>query len=301
MRPRNGLDLWEQLATASALCTVRAQSPRRRNAHLEVAYDTHIGLFKSRLGQTNQDALFFHVEGDLALLVVADGISVSTAGSGDLASALLVQSLVESWEEQRDRLARADDISVERFLIEALAKANQAVCQAAVQFAGGDLERHIPMGTTAVVAVCRGAHMHIAQLGDSRAYLVSAAGPAQLTADQNLFDEWLLSWQVGQPIEMHADGHALTGYVGHFDEEGRARPVPPSIFQLTLLPDETLLLCSDGFTDYAASSAAELAGIIEGALKTDDLGRACRLLTDEANAGGGGDNISVLLARCVRG
>lgn len=301
MRPRNGLDLWEQLAQARAICEVRDQAPRRRNARLEVAHDTHIGLFKSRLGQINQDAIFFHVDEDMALLIVADGISVSTAGSGNLASALLVQSLVESWEEQHDRLVGADDIAIERWLIEALARANQTVCKAALQLAGGDLQRHVPMGTTAVVVVCRGAHLHIAQLGDSRAYLVSAAGAAQLTADQNLLDEWLRSWQEGAPIEMHADGHALTGYVGHFDEEGRARPVPPSIFQLTLLPDETLLLCSDGLTDYAASSAADLASIIERAAKTDELGRACRSLTDEANAGGGGDNISVILARCVKG
>ena len=43
------------------------------------------------MGQTNQDAVFWQTEGAMSLLIVADGISVSTAGSGNLASAILVQ------------------------------------------------------------------------------------------------------------------------------------------------------------------------------------------------------------------
>ena len=67
--------------------------------------------------------------------------------------------------------------------------------------AGGDLTRHIPMGTTAVVAIVRGDRVHIVSLGDSRAYLVGATGAALLTADQNLRGEWLRSWQNNQPFD----------------------------------------------------------------------------------------------------
>jgi len=300
-RPKNGLDLWEQLACAAALAQVRLHAPRRTTAKLDVGHDSHIGLLKSRLGQINQDAVFFHVEDNVAMLIVADGISVSTAGSGNLASAILVQAVVSKWEQEHEDLVTADDTAVREFLVSALAEGNTAVCEAALQLAGGDLSRHIPMGTTVLVAVCRGAEIVLAQLGDSRAYLVSSAGAAQITSDQNLLDEWLTSWQDGHPIDLISDGHALVGYVGHFDERGRPDPVTPAIHDIRLLPGETLLLTTDGLTDYATDSPAELASMIEEAAAMPDLGSACRRLVDHANAGGGGDNITLILARCVRG
>lgn len=300
LRPADGLDLWMQLERAAALDRVRSSAPPRPRARMEVAHDTHIGLLKSRLGQVNQDAVFWYTEGPSGLLVVADGISISTAGSGDLASSILVRVMVALWEQNQDRLITASTDEVRSFLEHAFATANQAICNASLRMAGGDLGQHIPMGTTALVGLVQGATVHIATLGDSRVFLATSGGAALLTGDQNLRGEWLQGWQRGRPGELVGDGHALTGYSGHFNENLQAEPVTPVQRTVTLLPGETLLLCSDGFTDYAADTNAGIARLVEEAVMAPDLGEACRGLVAHANRRGGGDNITVLMARLTR-
>lgn len=301
LRPRNGLDLWEQLACAQASAQVRARAPLRARAGLEVGHDTHIGAVKARTGQTNQDALFWDRSGPLTLLVVADGISVSNVGSGDLASGLLVQVFADQWAEQRASLADAPADALGRFLVETLATANATICSHAIDLIGGAVGRHIPMGTTAVVALIRGDDVHLAALGDSRAYLVGAAGAALLTGDQNLRGEWFKGWQKGNTPELINEGYALVSYCGHFNDSGEQEPVPPAVRRTRLLPGEVLVLCSDGVPDYAAASPAECAILMEEAAQVPDVGAAARMLVQRANAGGGGDNITVVIARQHQG
>ena len=297
LRPADGLSLWAMLERAAANERVRTNAPRNRSPRLQIAHDTHIGLLKSRLGQVNQDAVFWYAEGAHGLIVVADGISISTAGSGDLASSILVRVVVALWEQHHERLRNASTEDLRGFVDSALAMANQAICNASVRMAGGDLGQHIPMGTTALLGLVQGSTVQLGALGDSRAYLVTSNGVALITGDQNLRGEWLGSWQRGRPVDLAGDGNALTGYCGHFNERVVAEAVPPAQRTVTLLPGETLLLCSDGFTDYSADTNAEVHELIEEAVAMDDLGEACRFLTASANARGGGDNITVLMVR----
>lgn len=296
-RPRNGLDWWEQLATAAAIAGVRADAPLRPQARWSIGHDTHIGHVKSRIGQTNQDAVFFHQDGELALLVVADGISVATAGSGDLASAILVQTLAARWSAAAPALRDGDDAALRAFLVDALAAANNEICAATLEIVEGELGGHAPMGTTVLAAVCRGDRVWLASLGDSRAWLVGAHGAASLTAEQNVRGEWLRAWQQGGSPELDHDGYALVGYCGHFDETGRPAAVPPLLRAFRVLPGEQLVLASDGLSDYAAKDPAVLAALIEDAVHAEDPTAAARRLVDAANRGGGGDNITVLVAR----
>ncbi|NOY24257.1 MAG: serine/threonine-protein phosphatase [Oligoflexia bacterium] len=293
-----GLALWLELERAHATAKLREAAPPRTNLALDLGHDTHIGAIKSRLGQTNQDALFFHQHGPLTLLLVADGISISTAGSGNLASALLVQAVAARWEAQADSLINAEDARIFEFQRRALEDGNTAVCQAAYSLADGDLDNCIPMGTTAVMATIRGGVAYLSSVGDSRIYLIGRDGCALLTSDGNLRGDWILAWQGGHPITMDQDGAALTSYVGHFDEAGQPAALPPAQRAVSLLPGEHLLLCTDGLTDFAAPDPGELCALIEDTLDSAiSVGQACRELVAAANAGGGGDNITVMLAR----
>lgn len=294
----NPLALWTELEIARATDRVRRSTGERNRARLDVGHDTHIGLLKSRLGQVNQDAVFWDCRDDLALLVLADGISVSTAGSGNLASAIAVQEFAKRWHWDFKRLRSAPEPELTRFLVDALAGANTAVCNGALRLAGGDLSRHIPMGTTVVAALFRRGRAWLASVGDSRIYLVGRSGASQLTGDQNVRGAWLKSWQQGKPMDLPSEGPALVGYCGHFDEEGRPEAIPPQLRGVDLLPGEVLALCTDGVTDYVADTASAVAERIAQAASIEDLDAACRYLTDLANAGGGGDNISSILARC---
>ena len=298
-RPSDGLDLWRQLERARATESIRLAAPTRTRLQARLGFDTHIGSHKARTNQTNQDAFWMQTEGHVTLVAVADGISVATAGSGDVASALFVQTCAQLWEGWCDRLQQpsTSEIEARGFLDQAFEAANRAICAAARRTVGGDLERHIPMGTTAVVALIIGDRLHLASLGDSRAWLVGPDGAALLTGDQNLRHEWLRSWQTRQPVDLLSEGSILTGYLGHFNEEGEPSLLPVAHRSLSMLPGDTLVLSSDGLPDYAAETPWEVAQLLESSLQADDLHQTARRLVDAANLGGGGDNVTVVLAR----
>ncbi len=301
LRPRNGLELAGRLALAHAAWSSRRSLPLSPRAVVCAGFDTHIGTLKSLVGQANQDAFLLLGEPDLAFFAVADGISTSTAGSGDLASSLAIRTLRLQWTAHQDTLRAASDDEVFRFLTNALDRANRVICEAASRLAQGDINRHVPMGTTIVVGLSFGDRVFLAALGDSRALLCGAHGIAPLTWDQNLNAMRLRHATLGNAAGWDEHGYALVGYLGHFDETG-APLLPPPIFRSTrLLPGEWLVLASDGLTDHAANEEAGVYGIIERVLarhgRRNDAHAAmsvARRLVLAANEGTGGDNVTVL-------
>lgn len=301
LRPADGVALLERLSVAEAVATLRAALGHIPGAHATAGFNTHIGIVKSVSSQTNQDAFLLVGEPAHALVAVCDGISQSTAGTGDLASSIVVRALRQHWQEHGAGLVDAPPARVHAWLDQALDRANTCVCETALLLCEGDLERHIPMGSTALLAVTVGNRVHLAALGDSRAYLVGRHGAATLAADQNVLALHLREHLAGEPVGWEDGDHALVGYCGHFDLDGRA--ALPTVFHRTvdLLPGEWLLLCTDGLSDYAAPGEAGVARLLSqvvaetrGATPSQTAMEICRKLVDAANRGGGGDNVTVI-------
>lgn len=301
LRPQDGAALLHKLAVAEAVAEVRAAASWSREAHVSVGFNSHIGTMKSLQAQTNQDAFLLVGEPGFALIAVADGISLSNAGTGDLASHLAVRSLRAHFADHAPELRAAASGRIHGFLGEALQRANRLICDQATRLAHGDPERDIPMGTTLLGALTVGNRIHLASLGDSRGYLVGPHGVAIVTADQNLQALRLRDALTGRDVVWDDPRFSLTGYLGHFTMDGKLELPPPFSRTFTLLPGEWLILATDGLTDYAAAEEAETLkvivecirdtrGLTPGALAMD----LARRLVDAANRGGGGDNITVL-------
>jgi serine/threonine protein phosphatase PrpC len=151
------------------------------------------------------------------------------------------------------------------------------------------LEPFLPgMGTTCTAAVVRGNELYLAHVGDSRAYLVRDGSARQLTRDHSLAAELVAAARL-TPEAARADPrrNLLTRSMG-FDPEvevDAARGAEP------LVAGDTLLLCSDGL--HGLVRDPELAR----AVRQRDLARAGAELLALANARGGPDNITVVLAR----
>jgi len=284
---------WAAVGQAESRRTVADSAVQR---HLIVGYDTHIGLTKMLNTQTNQDALAINSRDGVHLLCVCDGISTANTGSGDLASGITASVLSSLFEQNYARLRIAEDFSAEAFIERALALANRAVCQQALQLAQGDLIGRVPMGTTVVVALIRGSRVQLGWLGDSRAYLVGTYGASLITADMNQAGDRLQGWYTGHEMAWDPAGYALVGYIGHFAEDMRAEALVPQQVGFTMLPGERLVLCTDGVTDYVAQHHPAAARVVYELTAAMHPADAAAALTAAANRGGGGDNCTAIVA-----
>ncbi|MBX2802634.1 MAG: protein phosphatase 2C domain-containing protein [Myxococcales bacterium] len=296
-RPRDGLEWLARWQTAAVTEESRTYAARNPSVRLRIGYDSHVGRMKVLLTQTNQDALFLATKGPLSLLVVCDGISTANAGSGDVAASIACHVIANLWEQALPRLTNAGPRDLSDFLDRALRMANTAVCEAALRFAGGNLDGRVPMGTTCTVAVVHGNWVSLAWLGDSRSYLVGPYGASLLTADENQAGERLRAWHLNYIDSWDPAGFALVGYLGHFNDMMRPEALSAHHTSFTLLAGESLAICSDGVTDYVGDTHPEVASILAAVGSVDDPDEAARQLVGLANRGGGGDNATCLIAR----
>jgi protein phosphatase len=208
------------------------------------------------------------------LLVVCDGMGGSNAG--EVASRLAVDAVVRTFSEDK-----GDDVVAA--LAHAVEIANQEVHEHSRSRA--DLQG---MGTTCTVAALKGHTLALAQVGDSRAYLVRAGRIRQLTDDHSLVAQLVARNQL-TPAEARTDPrrNVVTRSVG----VGPTVEVDARVHEEPLRAGDTLLLCSDGL--HGQVSDEDLARLASG----ESLERACRELISLANAHGGPDNITVALAR----
>ena len=184
---------------------------------------------------------------------------------------------------------------------EGLSRANRLILTEAARAVNGNLAEHVPMGTTLILVTTQGNRVHLASLGDSRAWVVGSWGTSLLTSDQNLQSQLLREHVSGTDPDWTEERFALTGYCGHLDATGRPALPPVHTRTFTLLPGEWVVMTTDGFSDFAHDENAGLAQLLASAVQesrgpTPAL-RAmaiARRLVQASNEGGGGDNVTVL-------
>jgi PPM family protein phosphatase len=205
-----------------------------------------------RVREGNEDRYLVREEQGITLLAVADGVGGSSGGE-IAADAALAELGIRFFGAPAGR-------PISEALAEAMRDANAAVLRAAGS------SGHRDAATTIVAAVVRADEAVIANLGDSRAYLIRDGICRQLTQDHSGDME-----------------HAITRFAGD------PRGIQPDIFVESLRPDDRILLCSDGLTRHVTPEE------IASASRREDVGVAAGALVDLANARGGQDNVTVLL------
>jgi serine/threonine protein phosphatase PrpC len=215
-----------------------------------------------------------HRCGDLgSLLIVSDGMGGAVAG--EIASDLSVKTI-------REELARTSHVmSVSDRLRQAVESANRAVWQKTQenpQLAG--------MGATVTAVLCHGGRAYVAQVGDSRAYLVRKNRIKQLTKDQSLV-QLLMDAKAIRPEQA---GQIPNNVI--LQALGTRPEIVVAMTSVDLCSGDVMLLCSDGLSNKI--SAEEMRDIVVRA--GADLVSGCRHLIEMANRRGGEDNITALLA-----
>lgn len=267
---------------------VRPSTRQPPTLSMTIATRTDVGMARRLNEDTIYAGEFTSADGALGtLLLVADGMGGHQAG--DVASALACSAVKSFLTEGLSAGVPADDDAWHALLRAAVTAANQAVYDQARQ---NPAQRG--MGTTMTVAVVSGRRAHLAHVGDSRAYLLNAAGvngaPStwqQLTSDHSLVARLV---DIGQITAAEARVHPQRNVV--YRSLGGDPTVDVDTLSQALAPGDVLLLCSDGLVNHVEDS--ELAQIV---IEEPTAAQACERLTALANERGGKDNISVVIAR----
>ncbi len=204
------------------------------------------------------------------LFLVADGMGGHQAG--DYASRYIVENLVE-------HIKKTTEPGTIPLLKEGIQKINTMLYQESVKKA-----ELTGMGTTLVAAVVDGTTMYVANVGDSRLYVVGNR-LKQITKDHSLVEEMVSLGQLERGSRNYLEKkNIITRAVGTEDK------LEIDFFEVSLEPGDYVLMCSDGLSNML--EAAEMEEIICSELELPE--KAEKLIT-VANDNGGKDNIAVVL------
>lgn len=243
---------------------------------LEAYSVTDIG----RKRQLNQDYVFSSAKpmGNMPnLFIVADGMGGHNAG--DYASKCTVETVVG---EIRNSFEKNPTIIVKK----AIETANSKIRE----LAAAD-ENLLGLGTTLVVATVIGKYLQVANVGDSRLYLLGKHGIRQITRDHSLVEEMIrLGGLSREDARKHPDKNIITRAIGAKDE------VEPEFFTEELEPGDIILMCSDGLSNMLEDK--EIEKIVQNE-ELAEMKEKAEALINAANNNGGKDNIAVVLVKIL--
>ena len=266
-----------------------------------------------RIREENEDSIWSQVNSPakkepLGLFIVCDGMGGHMGGKH--ASFWAVEAIKQEFAplfESKDpratvvlsdediRKVKAGEVIVPKALeepileevtLKAIQKANYVVYNYA---------RHKPQsagnaGTTVTMAVLRGSQVIIANIGDSRTYLLRNHKLRLVTRDHSLVATLIMEGQIlPNEIYTHPQRNVIYRYLGQKGD------VKPDLYRYSVHPGDILLLCSDGLWEMIRSDK-ELAEILE---RAGEPQVACHELIEAAKRNGGEDNISAIVVKAT--
>ena len=228
-----------------------------------------------------QPSVRTHTAGERGtLFMVADGMGGAAAGeiASEMATSIVLRELRREWIAH-------PKVSGENFA-KAIRRA-AAVANAEINTFAATHAEYRGMGTTATIAGLLGDTLYVAQVGDSRAYLVRNGVARQITKDQSLMQKLVEAGEITEEEAEHSERRNII-----LQALGPEANVKVDLTHQKLRRGDTLVLCSDGLSGQV--SRDEIAEVVR---QEPDLVAVCKRLIDMANTAGGPDNITVIAAR----
>lgn len=251
---------------------------RYANQTFELAIDAGVATDTGRRRQNNEDWADFFEPTDPATLtshgrlyIVADGVGGGAAG--EVASEYAVRKVLYEY------YSHAGEMPAEERLLHAVEEAN-----ADLHGHAQDHPDRSTMGSTVVAALALGDRLWVANVGDSRAYLVREGSISQLTRDHSLVARLV---EEGLITPEQAETHPQRNII--LRSLGAEAAVAVDLFASPLIPGDRVILCSDGLTRHVAAGE-----ILDTVLRTQPA-KAAHRLVGLANSRGGSDNVTVLV------
>lgn len=232
-----------------------------------------------RTRMVNQDYVFSCLEpvGNLPnLFIVADGMGGHQAG--DFASSYSVKKFLESVSLSLQR-------NPHKIFADAIRYANRELIEKSKS--NPELKG---MGTTMVALTIIGDKAYVANVGDSRLYLMEDS-LMQITVDHSLVQEMIKIGELSrEDARLHPDKNIITRAVG------AGRDINADYFEFTITKDSILLMCSDGLSNMVDDN--QIAVLLKSAEEPEKIGKK---LIETANRNGGKDNIAVIVINSKSG
>ncbi|MCY1043396.1 Stp1/IreP family PP2C-type Ser/Thr phosphatase [Corallococcus sp. bb12-1] len=248
---------------------------------IEVAGSTHVGMKRNH----NEDNYLVLTEENL--VVVADGMGGHS--SGEIASRIAVDELGEffrmtskdqdaTWPFKMDKQRNYD----ENRLSTGIKLANARIFERATVDT-----KYKGMGTTIVSVHFADSAVYVGHVGDSRVYFFRGGMLQQVTEDHSLLNDYLKAKKLSpEEIENFPHKNVIVRALGMKEQ------VQVDVTRVDPLENDVFLLCSDGLSGMVTD--AQMQDILS---RTPELEKACGQLIDLANAAGGNDNVTCVLAR----
>lgn len=243
--------------------------------------DSFVVADLNTMNATLQPEVRTHHPGKLgSLFMVADGMG--GAAAGEVASAMATEVVLQELDARWRAAAQHDTETFARAIKAATETANARIHRYAAEH-----PENRGMGTTATIAGLLGDTLYLAQVGDSRAYLVRNGVALQITKDQSLMQKLVEAGELtAEEAEVSERRNIILQALG---------PEPVVKVDLTFQQvrrDDVLIICSDGLSGQIRTS--DLSRVVA---EQHDLVEVCKHLIDLANENGGPDNITVIAVR----